>query len=102
MIKKEMIGSKKLLLDSSPIIPALPRIEDKSKIDVRYSLIAPYANAYIHWNPEISEVIYDVEEPILNKEEEHQLEILREAMIVVINLNPKLNKYGDLYSVGIR
>src|SRR3989338_9156884 len=87
MEKKEMIGGNKLLLDSSPVIPALPRIEDKSNIDVRYSLVSPYANAYIHWNPEISEIMYDVEEPLLNKDEEHQLGILKEAMIGVINLN---------------
>ena len=46
---------------------ALKKIKDKTKIDIRYCLIAPYAFVHIHWDPAIYEVVYEIEEPILNE-----------------------------------
>jgi len=49
--------SQDIYINLNPGIPALPRLDDKTKIDVRYALIAPYAFAHIYWNKEISELI---------------------------------------------
>jgi len=38
-------------INFSPQIPPLKKIKDKTKIDVRYCLIAPYAYAHIYWDP---------------------------------------------------
>ncbi|MFZ1971015.1 MAG: type II/IV secretion system ATPase subunit [Candidatus Nanoarchaeia archaeon] len=67
----------KVDIDFSPQIPKMSRIEDKTKIDVRYCLISPFAFAHIYWDPKIYEVVYEIEEPLLNsKEEEYRRRIL--------------------------
>ncbi|MCH7568909.1 MAG: type II/IV secretion system ATPase subunit, partial [Nanoarchaeota archaeon] len=79
-------------INPNPVIPALPRLEDKTKIDIRYSLIAPYANSYIHWDSKLGELVYDVEEPVLNSNEKDILERLEEAMLELININVAVDK----------
>jgi len=74
-------------LDLYPEIPKLKSIKNKKEIDVRYCLIAPFAYAHIYWNPRISEVIYEIEEPSLSEEEKIQLAELRKAMKELVNLN---------------
>ena len=65
----------------------LPKIEDRTKIDVRYALISPYAFAHIYWNDEKSELIYELEEPVLQESEKAILKRLEEAMMEIININ---------------
>ncbi|HIG52266.1 secretion system protein E [Candidatus Parvarchaeota archaeon] len=79
-------------INPSPAIPALPRVEDKSKIDVRYSLISPYANAHIYWDHKSSELRYDIEEPILDDNEKETLKKLEAAMLELININVLVEK----------
>lgn len=79
-------------IDPNPPIPALPRLDDKTKIDVRYSLIAPYANAHIHWDNEIGELVYDIEEPVLSGDEQISLDRIEEAMLELININLTVDK----------
>ncbi len=74
-------------INSNPMIPALPRIADKTKIDMRYSLISPYANAHIYWDPESRELVYDLEEPMLDKYEKEVLDKLEKGMLELININ---------------
>ncbi|MBS3066156.1 hypothetical protein J4229_03880, partial [Candidatus Pacearchaeota archaeon] len=86
--KKEGVGIqqfKKVEIDFNPQIPPLKKEKDKSKINVRYSLISPFAFAHIYWDEKISEVIYDVEEPELNSVERHQRETIKTAMRDLIN-----------------
>ncbi len=71
----------------APAIPPLPRMEDKTKVDVRYSLISPYANAHIYWENDSRELVYELEEPVLNDEEEEILKRLQMAMLELINVN---------------
>ncbi len=80
-----MVG--KIQIDLSPHIPPLPRIRDKTQIDVRYSLISPYTSAHIYWKPEKSEVVYELEEPILGQTEKMILNRIEKAMRELINLN---------------
>lgn len=76
----------------TPPIPALPKFEDKTKIDVRYSVIAPYANIHIFWNTKEGELMYEIEEPLLQPEEKKMLQMVQEAMIELINLNVVVEK----------
>lgn len=86
--KKDGVGVqqfKKVEIDFNPQIPPLKKEKDKSKINVRYSLISPFAFAHIHWDEKISEIIYDVEEPELNSVERQQRETIKKAMRDLIN-----------------
>jgi len=73
-------------IDLTPPIPELKPIEDKKKINVRYPLILPFAFAHIYWDPNIGEVVYDVEEPILNTYEKNLLDIVKRGLQEIINI----------------
>ncbi len=79
-------------INLNPKIPSLPKVEDKTKINVRYALISPYAFAHIYWNPKINEVIYELEEPILQDYEKQVLTRLEDAMLEIINVNVAVEK----------
>lgn len=81
-----------LPINLSPNIPALPKIEDKTKIDIRYMLIAPYASAHIYWDKDLGELVYAIEEPILNEKEKIMLEKVEGAMMDIINVNVAVEK----------
>ncbi len=74
-------------LNLSPQVPSIPHMDDKTKIDVRYMVVAPYVSIHIYWNPKISEVVYEVEEPILNKEDESNLRRIEQAMREILSIN---------------
>ncbi len=59
----------RVAINLSPTIPPLKRIKDKTKIDVRYSVVSPFAFVHIYWDPKIYEVLYEIEEPRLDKTE---------------------------------
>ncbi len=82
-------------INTVPAIPPLPRIEDKTKINIRYSLIAPYANAHIYWEQKTRELVYDVEEPTLNENEAAVLERLQAAMLELININVVVERTNE-------
>jgi len=72
-------------INFSPVIPPLKRIKDKTQVDVRYCLIAPFAFVHIYWDPELYEVVYDLEEPLLTEEEEKKKEEIIVAMSNMID-----------------
>ncbi|MCS7134468.1 MAG: type II/IV secretion system ATPase subunit [Candidatus Pacearchaeota archaeon] len=74
-------------INLNPRIPPLKRIEDKTKLNIRYVLISPYVSCHIYWNQELKEVVYEVEEPILTEQEKKILEELKEGMTQMINLS---------------
>ena len=77
----------KVEIDFSPAIPHMVRIEDKTKIDIRYALISPFAFAHIYWDEKSYEVLYDIEEPLLNSIEQEYLKRILEAMREMINFD---------------
>jgi len=86
----------------SPRMPALKRIKDKTKINIRYALIEPYAYVHIYWDEKNYEIIYEVEEPVLDETEEKYREEMITAMrnfinfdVVVDNELEKLLDYID-------
>ena len=74
-------------LNLSPRMPAIPKFEDKTKIDVRYMVIVPYVSIHIYYDAKLGEVIYDIEEPILSKEEKDDLWRIEQAMREVVNVS---------------
>ena len=44
---------KKIHIDLNPPTPSLPKFEDKTKIDVRYTVISPYVSIHIHWDEKV-------------------------------------------------
>ncbi|MEM3092001.1 MAG: type II/IV secretion system ATPase subunit [Candidatus Pacearchaeota archaeon] len=64
-----MIGIQnyqKPTINLSPNFPPVKKIKDKTKIDVRYAVIPPFAFIHIYWDPGIYEAVYEIEEPILD------------------------------------
>ena len=79
-------------INLNPTIPALPRLEDKKKVNVRYMLIPPYSSVHIYWDEGINELVYEVEEPKLDEYEQDALERIEEAMLELINVNVAVDK----------
>jgi len=86
MIKKE------LTINLTPIIPPLPITKDKTKVDVRYMLISPYVSVHIYWDKKINELVYEVEEPILDTRQKELLDKIESSMIELININIVVEK----------
>ncbi len=76
-----------ITIDLKASIPALAKIDDKTKVDVRYALLPPYAFAHIYWDEKENELIYSLEEPVLNAEEQAMLSRLELNMREIININ---------------
>ena len=74
-------------INLNPQVPALPKFDDKTKIDVRYMVIAPYVSVHIYYDANLGEVIYDLEEPMLSKEDKENLDRIEAAMREVVNVN---------------
>jgi flagellar protein FlaI len=85
----------------NPPIPPLPRNEDKTKVDIRYSLVSPYANAHIYWDSKAGELVYELEEPLLKAEERASLEAIEEAMLELVNINVVVEKTTEAMIVYI-
>ena len=81
-----------ILIDTSPPIPAIPMMKDKTAVDVRYTLISPYTTAHIFWDEKIAELRYEIEEPLLNEEEQEVLRRIEEGMREIINVNVVIEK----------
>jgi flagellar protein FlaI len=82
----------KVAIDFNPKIPAIKKIKDKTQVDIRYSLIAPFTFAHIHWDPKNFELVYDVEEPILDEQEAAYKEEVISAMNEIINFEEVVDK----------
>jgi len=74
-------------INLNPKVPSLPRFDNKTKIDVRYMVIAPYVSIHIYWNEKLRDVVYDVEEPLLSDKDKNDLEKIEQAMREMINVN---------------
>ncbi len=74
-------------IDTNQDIPKLPELDDPTKIDIRYPLIAPYAYAHIHWENAHTELVYTIEEPTLTDQETEILILLEEGIKELINLS---------------
>ncbi len=78
-----------------PKVPDLKKEEDKTKINVRYCLISPYAYVHIYWDEKLHEMVYHIEEPQLSEEEKRWKEKLIEAMKNMIDFENVIEKNTD-------
>ncbi len=78
-----------------PRPPPIKRPKDKSQIDVRYPLIAPFAFAHIYWHKKHSELFYEIEEPDLDEKETTYKDQIIEAMREIIDFDSVVQKNKD-------
>ena len=93
--KKEVQGIqryKKPDISFSPRIPPLIKETNATKVNIRYNLITPFAFAHIFWDDKISELIYEIEEPLLSEEEEQDRKQIVSAMRDLINFDSIVEK----------
>lgn len=83
---------KRIQIDFSPKTPPLKKTKDKTKINVRYCLIAPFAFVHIYWNSKIYELVYEIEEPVLDEKELEYKERIISAMRDLINFDTIVTK----------
>lgn len=83
---------KNLTINVAPALPPLPVLKDKTKIDIRYALISPYVSVHIYWKAKENELVYEVEEPLLNRKQREMLKNIQEAMTEIININVIVEK----------
>ena len=79
-------------INLNPSIPPLPKVEDKTKINVRYVLISPYVSVHIYWSKEHGELIYELEEPALDDNEKELLRNLENSLEEFINVDVVVEK----------
>ena len=83
-------------IDFHPKIPPLEKVKDKTKIDVRYCVISPFAYIHVHWDEKIFELVYDIEEPILTDQEKDLLAQLNIAIRDLINFEGVIERNEDV------
>ena len=83
---------EQIKININPSIPPLPKIEDRTKINVRYTLISPYVSVHIYWDKESGQLMYEIEEPILNDKEKDLLKTLETSLGEMININVLVQK----------
>src|SRR3989344_7281024 len=82
-------------INFSPTVPPLKKEKDKTKIDVRDSVVSPFAFIHIHWDPKIYEVIYEIEEPVLDETEiKYKMQIIA-ALRDMINFDAVVEKDNE-------
>ena len=86
---------EKIEINLNPTIPPLPKFEDKTKINIRYTLISPYVSVHIYWNKKDGELIYELEEPNLSDEEKEVLNTLETSLEELVNINILVQKTAE-------
>jgi len=76
---------ERVKINFHPIVPQLQRMKDKTKVDIRYCVVAPFAYIHIYWDEKEYELVYDIEEPILDEKEKYYREQLTSAIRDLIN-----------------
>ena len=77
-----------IFINLNPQIPVIPRNLDKTQVDVRYMVLPPFASVHIFWDQTSGELVYELEEPILNDQEKQYLGILEKSMMESMNVSP--------------
>jgi flagellar protein FlaI len=92
MALQEIHKYPRVNIDFFPKIPDLEKQPDKTKINVRYCLISPFAYVHIYWDPKIYELVYEIEEPVLDRQEQKQKDRILSAMKDLISFEKVVEK----------
>lgn len=95
IIQQNILNYPRVEIDFNPFIPPLKKFKDNTKIDIRYCLISPFAFVHIYWDPKIYELVYELEEPLLDNEEKVQKENITNAIRNMINFEGVIKKDLD-------
>ncbi len=79
-------------MNFTPTAPPLKKMKDKTKIDVRYSVVSPFTFIHIYWDPKIYEVVYEIEEPVLDATEEKYKQEIIMALRDMVNFDAVVEK----------
>jgi archaeal flagellar protein FlaI len=90
--RSKILTYPQVAIDFTPRIPPMPKFKDKASINVRYCLIAPFAYAHIYWDEKEYELVYEIEEPVLDEDEKKHKDQILDAMRNMINFNTILSK----------
>ncbi|MEM7821588.1 MAG: type II/IV secretion system ATPase subunit [Candidatus Aenigmatarchaeota archaeon] len=75
----------------------IPEFEDITKVNFTYPLIEPFAYANIKWDKDNKELIYNLIEPTIDKNEKEMLEKISEGLIEIIDVSIDIIKnHGNL------
>lgn len=67
-------------------VVVLPKIDDITKLDIKYPLVYPFAFARIFWDDKSKSLLYKVIEPQLNEEEKMIYKRISDGMIKILEL----------------
>ncbi len=79
-----------MIINTNPKTPQLHSTDDKTKINLRYGLLPPFAYAHIYWNAQKQDVVYELEEPTLSEEEKGIFLKVEESIRQMINFSESL------------
>ncbi|MBT7903735.1 type II/IV secretion system ATPase subunit [Candidatus Woesearchaeota archaeon] len=74
-------------IDLRPRLIKLPPFDNPAAINVRYPVLPPFAFIHIYWDKKENELIYEVEEPVLDKAEKELLELIILGLEEIINIS---------------
>lgn len=84
---KAEISGVSFSIDLRPKVISLPPFENVQKIDIRYSVMPPYAFAHIFWDKQNNEFVYHIEEPELTQMEKNLLRLVQLGLEEMINVS---------------
>lgn len=96
MAIEDIQNFQKVEINFFPANPKLKKVRDKTRINVRYPLIAPFAFVHIYWDPKEYELVYEIEEPKLTPEENSYKDQIIFAMRNLINFDSIVESNMDL------
>ena len=88
---------ERVKINFNPKIPPLERVADKTKIDIRYCIISPFAFVHIYWDDKNYELVYSVDEPILTEQEKSYKDQLTSAIEDLINFEAVIERNEDVF-----
>ncbi len=77
----------KFEMNTVPKMVDIPNFGDEREVNIRYPLIEPYAYAHIFWDEKNNELVYMVEEPVMNKTEQEILKLVQLALEEMIDIS---------------
>jgi flagellar protein FlaI len=83
---------ERVSINFNPPIPPIENVKDKTKVDVRYCVIAPFTFIHIHWDEKEYELVYEIEEPVLTDQEKIYRNQLTGAIEDMINFEEVIER----------